>query len=199
MKTAIKISSILAVLATVLCAGACNTDQNQIEGQESSTTEDGGEIHTAIVDWADYYADITELCQAADLIAYGEIDRVIDVYGSIGVGGHYYTDFGFSISRFLKGYEPGEAVIHQMGAAGKMVVINDPLFQQGETYVLFLRRLDSGFYYVLGGVQGRFRVIDDNVFSMDNIAPDEISISPDLSYNGIELEDFLGIVSAEVE
>ncbi len=199
MKIVTQVLVTLAVLATVSFAGACNTDQNQIENQGNTVTVDEEGVYIALVDWADYYADIAELCRAADLIAYGEIDRVIEVHGTVGIGGHYYTDFGLSVSQALKGNATEEAIIHQMGASGKMVVIDDPLFQQGEKYVLFLHKCDSGVYYVLGGPQGRFKVVDDKVFSMDNIVPDEISVSPDLSYNGTELEDFLGIVSAEVE
>jgi hypothetical protein len=73
-----------------------------------------------------------------------------------------------------------------------MVVTEDPLFEQGEKYVLFLHKTESGVYYVLGAYQGRFKVVDGKVFSMDNVIDDKIFISPELSYNGIELEDFIG-------
>jgi hypothetical protein len=180
-----------------LSAGACNTNIQQTTGTESSTTTNQS-ILTVSGSVAGYYANMEELSGAADLIAYGEIDGVIEVQEYIMAQTdredilYYTTDFNFSISQVLKGDEKEEAIIHQLGAAGKMVVTEDPLFEQGEKYVLFLHKTESGVYYVLGAYQGRFKVVDGKVFSMDNVIDDKIFISPELSYNGIELEDFIG-------
>ncbi len=199
MKVYGKAAAILSLILLSLVYTACNTDTQQISNTENTTTNNL--ITIVSVDWAIYYQNIAELYQGADLIAYGKIDRVIEVQAQTishtdrGDNIHYNTDFSFDISRVLKGDETGEAVIHQLGAAGKMPVMDDPLFEPGEKYILFLRKTESGICVVLGGPQGRFKVDDGKVYSMDNAYTDKIMISPDFSYNGIDLEYFIAYIT----
>jgi hypothetical protein len=204
MKTITSVMIISCMIILSLFSAACNTDTQQTEATENITTNNQS-ILTVSADPATYYANIAELSLDADLIAYGEIDRVIEVqtrtisHTDRGDILHYYTDFSFNTSHILKGDETKEAIIHQMGAAGKMVVIGDPLFESGEEYILFLHKTESGIYYVLGGPQGRFKVEDSKVYSMDNAYTDKILISPDLSYDGVDLENFIGYIANELE
>jgi hypothetical protein len=204
MKIITSIMVISCMILLSLSAAACDTEPSQTTSTESTTT-DNQSILTISGSWASYYANMEELSREADLIAYGEIDRVIEVQEQI-VGHnpkgdmiHYYTNFNFKISQVLKGDGIEEAVIHQMGAAGKMVVPDDPMFKKGEEYVLFLHKTETGIYFVLGGPQGRFMVDGGKVFSMDNIIGDKVFLSDDLSYNGIELDDFMGDISKELK
>jgi hypothetical protein len=90
-----------------LSAGACNTNIQQTTGTESSTTTNQS-ILTVSGSVAGYYANMEELSGAADLIAYGEIDGVIEVQEYIMAQTdredilYYTTDFNFSISQVLK-------------------------------------------------------------------------------------------------
>ncbi len=201
MKILASIIVISCIMILSLSAGACDTGPNQTE----SSTTTSQSILTIEGCVAGYYANMEELSSEADLIAYGEIDVVIDVQESIMAQSdtrtsfYYTTDFNFNISQVLKGDETEEVIIHQLGAAGKMVVSGDPLFEQGEEYVLFLHKTESGVYYVLGACQGRFKVVDGKIFSMDNLISDKIFISPELSFNGVDLEDFIGEISEELE
>jgi hypothetical protein len=205
MKIITSVVAISCVILLSLFTGACDTGAGQTTGTKSTTTNNQS-IQTIIEgEVAGYYANMAELSRETDLIAYGKIDGVIEVKEQI-VGHNpkgnnilYFTDFNFNISQCLKGDEKEAVIIHQVGAAGKMVVNRDPLFEQGEEYVLFLRKTESDVYLVLGVHQGRFKVVDGKVYSMDNIIPDKIFINPGLSYNGVELEDFIGYISEELE
>lgn len=195
MKKKLTIALLIAVMAlgTVSCA----------------TADDGGDQNQGTitsVSWAEYYADIGELCDAADLIAVGEIDRVIsessEKVAEARWGGVllYTTDFAFRIEQVIKGEEVEEILLHQTGVAGKQEVRDDPLFEQGERCVLFLREYEAGKYYVLGGPQGRFEIIDDEVFSMNHVLPDEaIWLSAELDFDGVDLESFIASVEASLE
>jgi hypothetical protein len=204
MKIITSIMVISCMIFLSLSAGACDSGPGQTTSMESTTTTNQPVI-TVFADVAIFYTNLEDLSRDADLIAYGEIESVIEVKEQIvghnpkGNNIHYYTDFSFSINQLLKGDMIEEAVIHQMGAAGKMVVHEDPLFQQGEKYILFLHKTESGVYYVLSGPQGRFKVDDGKVFSMDNIDGDNSFISPELSYNGMDLEDFIGDISEALQ
>ena len=189
-KSATAISSLILLS---LFFAACNTDTQQTGVTESTTTNNT----TAIIyaEWASYYQDISELILDADLIAYGEIDRVVEVQ-KINIS---HTDFGFRINQLLKGDETKEAVIHQLGAAGIATVIDDPVFEQGEEYILFLHKTEAGIYCVLGGPQGRFKVADGKVYSMDNIISYQVLISPELSFNGVDLRNFIGYIIEKAE
>ncbi len=197
------VTAITSLILLSFFTAACDTEPGQTTDTESTTTNN--KITIVSVDWAIYYQNIAELSLDADLIAYGEIDRVIEVQAQTishtdrGDNIHYYTNFSFDISQVLKGDETEEAIIHQLGAADKMTVMDDPLFEPGEAYILFLRKTESGICYVLGGPQGRFKIEDGKVYSMDNAYTDKIVISPDLSFNGISLADFIGYINDELE
>lgn len=190
---------IIAVLISVMALSAvsCTTADDGNDQNQGMITE---------VSWAEYYTDIGELCDAADLIAVGEISRVISESGEKVAearwGGVllYTTDFAFGIEQVLKGEGAEEIILHQTGAAGKQEVSDDPLFEQGERCVLFLREYEAGKYCVLGGPQGRFEIIDDEVFSMNRILPDEaIWLSAELDFDGVDLESFISSVEASLE
>jgi hypothetical protein len=199
MKIHGKLIAILTLLLLSIFSTACNTDTQQTGTTESTTTN--SLVTIVSVDWAIYYQNLAELYRGADLIAYGEIDRIIEVQAQTishtdrGDIIHYNTDFDFNIIQVLKGDETEEAVIHQLGAAGKMTVMDDPLFEPGEAYILFLRKTESGICVVLGGPQGRFKVNDGKVYSMDNAYTDKIIISPELSYNGVDLNNFIAYIT----
>jgi hypothetical protein len=203
MKVYGKVMAITSIIFLSLFTSACDAEPAQTTSTESTATNN--KITIVSVDWAIYYQNLAELFQGADLIAYGEIDRVIEVqeqtisHTDRGDIIHYNTDLSFHISQILKGDETEEAVIHQLGAAGKMVVIGDPSFQPGEAYILFLRKTESGIYLVLGGAQGRFMVDNDKVYSIDNSIDEEIIISPDLSFNGVDLNNFIAYITDKLQ
>lgn len=162
---------------------------------------------TTSVSWAHGYRNIDKLCTKADLIVMGTIDDVIaETYEAIDstteteVHFHfiYFTDFSFRVDRVLKGEEETQITIHQTGAIGKQEVRDDPLFIQGEQYILFLREYEDGKYCVLGGPQGRFKIVGDEVFTMNRVFPDKVVLPQGLDINGMQKTDFIDSISRQV-
>ena len=157
------------------------------------------------VSWAEYYASIEDLSAEADLIAVGTVKGVVEVTGDVtgearwGPVILYFTDFAFSVEQVLKGPQNVmEVMIHQTGAAGKYEVRDDPLLEPGDKYVLFLHEYETGKYYILGGPQGRFQIIEGEVFSMNNVLPGVVYLWPELDVQAVEKETFLGSVIASI-
>ena len=153
----------------------------------------------ACVSWADEYDSFEELTSVADLIVVGSIDRVIaeTSEGRWWRSRPFSTDFSFNVDSILKGAQVTRITIHQMGAAGELEVRDDPLFSSGERYILFLREYESGKWAVLGGPQGRFMVVGDQVYSMNNILPDRVDVGA-LEVNGLQKEVFIDSINEMV-
>jgi hypothetical protein len=158
------------------------------------------------VSWAEFYASINDLSTEADLIAVGTVKDIVgvtsDVIGNPRWGPDilYFTDFAFSVEQVLKGpQDVGKVIIHQTGAAGKREIWDDPLLKPGDEYVLFLHEYETGKYFILGGPQGRFQIIEGEVFSMNNIlSPGIVSLPPGLDVKGMDEASFLESVIASI-
>jgi len=140
------------------------------------------------------YGDIPSLKADADLVARGEIVGCRSVNSQeTAIGSIYFTDFSFQIESVLHGAASQSAiVIHQTGGivGGRTVeVMEDPLMEVGDRYVLFLKQGTSELYYVLGGPQGRFVVHDERVSSLSAVYTDRGIF--DLDIRNVPLEAFL--------
>jgi hypothetical protein len=133
-----------------------------------------------------------------DTVVIGKITRILSVIsepppkaasGSLHLA---FTDFEFSIERTLKGKEAGNITIHQTGASGEFEIRDDPLFLEGEKYVLFLHKYEEGRYFVTGGPQGRFKILGDKVYSMNYFLPPNTYFPPlELDTNARDLYTFV--------
>ena len=151
--------------------------------------------------WAQY-GNMAELHAEADLIAAGIIGGTTEE-GEEKIGEPrwgadylYYTDFSFKVEQVIKGKEVKEIAIHQIGMSGEVQLADDPLFRLDENWILFLREYEPNKYFVLGGPQGRFKVIEGKVFSMDHVLPEEVMLPTDktLEANGMDKEEFIQII-----
>lgn len=179
---------------------SCSQDNDQITQNEPT-------LQITEASWAKHYDSIDELCSDPDigLIAIGEIDRIIDVVASDPVNARwgpvylYYTDFNFIIERVLEGKDTKEIIIRQTGADGKWEISDDPLFKPGEKYVLFLREYEPGASCVLGGPQGRFKILEGRVYSMNYVLPPKTFFpSAGLDIDGVDLETFIKDVMVQI-
>lgn len=135
-----------------------------------------------------YYKDFDKLSLASDSIVIGEITQV--AHQKENTARTYYV---FVISQKLKG-EVGDVIL--------LVDYFIPLPKVGEQYVLFIKLSPTGTFYILGADQGRYKLVDDKVYSMDFIAPASISetdgyippVPPELQINGISKQDFIKII-----
>ena len=147
----------------------------------SCPTASSSDHKWAEVSWAMGYGDIPSLTADADLVALGKITGCPSV-GSEEVGAPpvtstlYTTYFSFEIESVPYGAaSQPTVVIPQTGGivGGKTAeIMDDPLMQTGDRYVLFLREARSGLYVVLGGPPGRFVVRDELVSSLSAIYPE---------------------------
>lgn len=193
MKARVAIIITMVAFLAILCSVS-------IGGMQS-----GAMLGQAGASWAESYESIEHLSAVADLIAVGTVKGVVEVTGDVIAEARwgpvilYFTDFAFSVEQVLKGpQDVREVMIHQTGAARKYEIHDDPLLKRGDKYVLFLHEYETGKCYILGGPQGRFQIIDGEVFSMDNILPSVPDLGPGLGVQAVELESFLESVIASI-
>jgi hypothetical protein len=145
--------------------------------------------------WGIYFDNLPDLCMAADVIAVGVIERVVDVDRARHME---MTRFGFRPQKVLKGGNDGELIINSCGVSGMQgtQIIEDPVFNIGERWVLFLQEGSPGNYHNFGP-WGRYKVIDDRVYSINHVQ-DSSLISwhlPELDFNGVGIDDFLAKIT----
>ena len=124
------------------------------------------------IDWAYLYGNLTEMRNAAD--------RVVDgvVVGSTTSGcGVIVTHYTVKIIMTLKGDSDSFliTVIQTGGVIGssKQEVREDPLIRIGDHVIMFLNfDPEDGMYGILGGPQGRLKVINHLVYSLNVLYPD---------------------------
>lgn len=119
--------------------------------------------------WAEYYHSMSDLKAHSDIAVQGTITKAsLDPAASS--ANAPFTDFQLTVqSTFFDPHHkvaaaaatPAVLTIHQTGGTvnGTTYQIeDDPLFQVGQKYVLFLREYSPGHYMVVGGPTGRFAV-----------------------------------------
>ncbi len=141
--------------------------------------------------YAGSFNNFAELYAASDMVALGDIDRVIEVvseHGSI-----FFTRLAFRIEKTIKGESAGEIVLNITGSPDipGSDLGEDPIFKPGERYFLFLHEYEEGRFYSMGP-WGRYQIIDDRVFSMNRLVDIKWYDQLDLDCNGVTEDEFLG-------
>jgi hypothetical protein len=198
MKKRSGITAVAIILVMGLVAITAMFSLNRNNNQDNASVETVSEVS-----WANSYKNLEELSDVADMIAVGEVKDVLGVTSDVvsearwGPISLHFTDFSFSVDQVLKGPRAvSEILIHQTGAKGKDEISDDPLLEIGDKYVLFLHEYETGKYYILGGPQGRFQIINEHVFSMNNILTDKVFLTPGLDVKGIEKDSFIDSIIA---
>jgi len=179
--TLMKLDVALISLSVLLMVSltACKTEGN------SPTDNSTGASQASI---AEYYKDFDSLSQTSDAIVIGKVTQI--AYQKENTIRTYYI---FAVSQKLKG-EAGDVIL--------MVDYFLPLPIVGEQYVLFIKLSPTGTFFILGADQGRYKLVNDRVYSMDFVAPTNISetdgnippVPPELRINGISKQDFIKII-----
>jgi len=179
-----KIIHLIAVsfvsLALILGVTSCNSNR----GITSKSAIVGG----AQASWAKWYTNLSDLVTDSDYIAVGVIDKIV---ATTQENEHLYTtSFKFSVETVLKGKADDGVTIYQTGTADKpwTIIVDDPLFQVGDRYLLFLDNSASDIFVSMGGPCGRYKVLNSKVYSMNHILQNnEYTASEALDFNGKEL------------
>lgn len=137
--------------------------------------------------WAQYFHDLPTLKGASDLVVEGKIVDIVRSF--VGADGIPMTDFDVKVVKTLYGDPPSSSalVLQQTGGAVGGVheeVDGDPLFQIGDSEVLFLQKNpDPNAYRVAGGPSGRFPISAGTVTAF---APDGLNTAPDTPVSTFE-------------
>ena len=81
---------------------------------------------------------------------------------------------------------------HQTGAQGKQEITDDPVFIVEDKYILFLHEYEDGKYFVERGPQGRFMVVNEKVYSMNNILLKAAPVALDV--NNLDMNSFINSI-----
>lgn len=181
MKTMRLMIAVIVASALFLGAASCKQGEEVVAGP----TSPGG----AQASWSGGGTNISDLATNSHLIAIGVIERVVE---TIQQSEHMYvTSFGFRVETALKGRAEGEIIVHQLGTPDKpwTAVMDDPLFQTGERYLLFLRRgTNTPGIYAYPGPRARYKVVSGKVYSMNYVLQNNQYTAPEaLDFNGLEL------------
>ncbi len=197
----------LALFSFVSCASQTLNETTESSGRPSIHITTVSSMPSIDVSWDQSYSNIDDLVSDSfvDLIVVGMIDRVVEItktkeaetsQGPVYV---YFTDFNFRIESVLKGTDRKEIVIHQTGAESGGQINEDPLFGPGERYLLFLHEFAPGKSFVVGGPEGRYRIIDGKVFSMNYLLPPKTYfVNEGLDINGVLEGGFIESIVSKV-
>ena len=173
---------IMATVASAMLMGLTSCGNNEVIGKEPLFPIG------AHASWAEGYTNLNDMVTASQLIIIGSVERINQ---TVQESEHLYaTYFTFQIEKVLKGKENGEIVIYQTGTYDKpwTVIVDNPLFQVGEKYLLFLDNNTPGIYILLGGPVGRYKIINNKVYSMNYVLQnDEYAAPEELNFNGVEV------------
>jgi hypothetical protein len=143
---------------------------------------------------AGYVLTIGDLAGDADLIVLGTVTGTVEVVPHETLAQVWQTKSAFNVEKSYKGDYEDEIIIIQTGAVGKGENPGNPVFESGEQCFLFLTKGTDGIYRLVDP-QGRLRIEDGMVSSMNYLYPTEESRPPDeLKFRKADLDIFLSQV-----
>lgn len=173
----------------------CNHESSRENNSINTTGNVTGIIH---VGYARGYENLGEMAEDADLIVAGTIDRIIEVVPDKAtkdkedpMSRMWITRLAFRVERSVKGDFTDEIIIAQLGALGWAEEYGNPIFEPWERCFLFLREGEDGIYYLFYP-DGRFRIEDDKVSSMNFVLPTGQARPPvNLTFWRVDLDEFI--------
>jgi hypothetical protein len=199
-RIAIPIAVVLAVIGTLWGTGALP----RLVGFESPTTPaiTFAPGPSGSASYVSSFQDLGELCNSSDVIVVGTVERVIEVVPEENSKGMIYdAKSAFRINQVLKGNIGNEIVLTKIALKGPEGwvegIAEDPPFEAGERWVLFL---NADMSYNNLGPWGRYKIIDDKVYSMNRITGDNDAYGAgQLDFNGVPLSGFIAEVNKTLD
>ncbi|MDE6149572.1 MAG: hypothetical protein K2F81_05690 [Ruminococcus sp.] len=155
--------------------------------------------------WSYNYESIDELTKFSDIIAVISVDgmNLDKTYESYGVT---LTKYSAEIKELIYGEEGSKIDIIMTGGIDNVEkkiyeVVDDPLMEKGDEYLIFAQKNEDGTYAVLSGSQGRFVFKNDRVYSL-NVINEQVStnnIYSNIKVDGDKKEDFIMQISASLD
>jgi len=193
-RTALRVPALLAAML-VLGLASCSV-------KTPAASQNAGYLQSS---WVKGYDNLAQLTADASMVAIGTVDGVLDVQqdktgvqGDQAGGNLYHTLFAFRIETQLKGQPLSEISLSQTGAEGKPQIADDPLFQIGHKYLLFLKTNSPGIYFDLGP-WSRYEIVDQKAYSLNYTVGTKIyEAPPDLDFNGVDLDVLTSTIEKSV-
>ncbi len=177
--------ALAVTIASIMLLGSVSCSKTDAQFTRGSPA-----VYVQEASWARSYRNLNELCADPDIqiIAIGAISRIVSVTEKNQFT--HNTKFSFRVERLLKGEQTDEVLINQMGAPDKpgSDFPDDPLFEVGDRYLLFLKVRDGVFFHP--GPWGRYQVVDNKVYSLSKaLIGSEVYHAPEaLDFNGASLD-----------
>ncbi len=150
---------------------------------------------TSPVSWAVGYNSEKSLTNGADAIVMGTVvsGKTYEVYYN---DDHsiIFTNYTIAVSQVYKGEVADNIIIKQTGGNfGDTIyqVDDDPLLPSGTQMILFLKQFGPESYFIIGGPQGRFHLVDSKVYSVGELYSSAAGTTSLLKTSGISLSDFV--------
>lgn len=142
------------------------------------------------------YLDIQQLVDESDVIATITVKDVVKEWGTNSGSIVPKMDYAFEVTEPIYNVEANQQIIvTQPGGFVEMggktylyTMLDDPLIEKGEEYMVFLKKTSRGVFMILGGPQGRFRIIDGKVYTLQHV--DKKSNICLIDINGQSLSSF---------
>lgn len=193
MRTARLHLSVLLLAVLTIMAASCAT-------AKGADSRQGYTVHAS---FAKGYGDLHSLKVGADLVVVGRVGSLLRTTSTPSragapTAGLIFSDYAFQVQQVLSGTLSGATItVHQTGgtANGRTLELdNDPLLQVGQEDILFLHHDPAtNTYYVIGGPQGRFVVINGLVSSLARAYPKQ-HIQDSVDINQEPLADFVNAI-----
>lgn len=140
------------------------------------------------------FTTLEEVVGNSDAIVVADVQKCVKVHSHPKSKEIRLTDFDVTVENSVKGDLPiGRTLTVQLVTSGEDAEYH--LMKAGERYVLFLtfNQITSS-YVPVGGPQGRFKVVEGLVYSLDGIYPDLSFIR--VKVDGQPLDDFLSEIQS---
>lgn len=160
----------------------------------------GGMGQKTSVSWANFYESIDDLNKKADLVVqcsvtditsykeYQKTDSIVRIWYII------YTNYTMKPINIIKGsLKEDKFLVHQTGGilnGEKQGIEDDPLLEKDVELILFLKEYAQNEYFIMGGPQGQFHVIDGKVYSVGELYDSARISTNHLAVKGSELDEF---------
>jgi hypothetical protein len=185
-----RFSILIMSLFIVIGVMACSQSSKPTSGNDNP-------IADGSASWERGYYSLNEISTTPeiDVIVTGTITRIAEVVNLSKIPDHptYCTRFVVKVEDILKGKPDNEIIVNQLGNPDKpgWGIIDDPLFEVGHKYLLFLgKTTTTNPTYAGTGPWGRYEIIKDQVYSLNYTKTDSgYAPSEGLNFNGTQIED----------
>ncbi len=184
--TIISILTGTVLLSLILLFAGCSCPSiNSLTESEFPQEVPAGPPGSSEASWSKGYDSISYAATDADLVVIGVISSVSKMSEKTG-----YTRFELFPEVILKGKPEGTILVNQSGEFGQPEtgLSDDPIFQIGERYLLFMTKGVTPSVYKYPGPTGRFKITTGQVYSMNHVLTnDAYQAAPGVDFNGVSL------------